>query len=74
VELIKTGQLVTVVAIRGTVQITAVARAMECGTMGQCIKVKNETTNDILEATVTGPQTARVTGAPVTAPSLAATN
>lgn len=58
--LVKTGQLVTVTAEQGTVQIKAVARAMEGGSFGQTIKLKNETTGDTYEATLTGPQTAKV--------------
>ena len=58
--LVKTGQLVTVTAEQGTVQIKAVARAMEGGSFGQTIKLKNETTGDTFEATLTGPQTAKV--------------
>ena len=58
--LVKTGQLVTVTAEQGTVQIRAVARAMEGGSFGQTIKLKNETTGETYEATLTGPQTAKV--------------
>lgn len=58
--LVKTGQLVTVTAEQGTVQIKAVARATEGGSFGQTIKLKNETTGETYEATLTGPQTAKV--------------
>ena len=58
--LVKTGQLVTVTLTRGGLQLTTVARALEAGTMGQCIKLKNESTKDNFEATVTGPQLARM--------------
>jgi flagella basal body P-ring formation protein FlgA len=60
--LVKTGQLVTVIAEQGTVQIKAVARAMNDGSFGQTIRVKNETTGDIYEATLTAAQTAKVSG------------
>ncbi len=56
VPLVKAGQLVTVQFNHGTVQLTSVARAMENGAYGQTIKVKNETSRDIFDVVVTGPQ------------------
>jgi flagella basal body P-ring formation protein FlgA len=58
VELVKTGQFVTITVSHGGVSIKTVARAMEGGTLGQTIKVKNETTKDIYDVVLTGPQTA----------------
>lgn len=58
--LVRTGQLVTVTAEQGTVQIKTVARATEGGSFGQTIKLKNETTGETFDATLTGPQTAKV--------------
>jgi flagella basal body P-ring formation protein FlgA len=60
VPLIHPGDLVTVTLREGTVQITAVARALEAGTMGQSIKVRNETTRDVFQVVVTGEQEARL--------------
>jgi flagella basal body P-ring formation protein FlgA len=60
IPLVKPGQLVTVNLRRGTVELRAVARAMETGSLGQTIKVRNENTRDVLDVTVTGPQEARL--------------
>jgi flagella basal body P-ring formation protein FlgA len=56
VELAKSGQFVTVTVSHGGVSIKTVARAMEGGSLGQSIKVKNETTKDIFDVVLTGPQ------------------
>jgi flagella basal body P-ring formation protein FlgA len=58
VQLVKTGQFVTVTLDQGTVQVKAVARAMENGSYGQTIRAKNEATKEVLQVVVTGPQTA----------------
>jgi len=51
------GQLVTVTVVHGTFQITAVARALECGTYGQTIRVRSDTDASLQYAvTLTGPQ------------------
>jgi flagella basal body P-ring formation protein FlgA len=60
VPLVKPGQLVTVNLRRGTIELRAVARAMETGSLGQTIRVRNENTRDVLDVTVTGPQEARL--------------
>jgi flagella basal body P-ring formation protein FlgA len=60
VPLIHTGQLVTITLTEGTVQIRAVARAMEQGVLGQTIKVRNETSRDMFDVVVTGEQEARL--------------
>lgn len=58
VPLARTGQFVTVLLGRGGVSIKTVARAMEEGSYGQTIKVKNEATKDVFEVVLTGPQEA----------------
>jgi flagella basal body P-ring formation protein FlgA len=58
VQLVKTGQFVTITLDQGTVKIRTVARAMEAGSFGQTIRVKNEATNDVYQVVVTGPQAA----------------
>jgi flagella basal body P-ring formation protein FlgA len=60
VPLIRTGQLVTITLTEGTVEIRSVARAMESGSMGQSIKVRNEVTRDVFDVIVTGVQEARL--------------
>lgn len=62
VPLVKPGQLVTITLRRGTVQLRSVARAMEQGSMGQTIRVRNENTRDVLDVTVTGAQEACLGG------------
>lgn len=56
VPLARSGQFVTVVLSRGGVRIKTVGRAMEDGSYGQTIKVKNEATKDVFEVVLTGPQ------------------
>jgi flagella basal body P-ring formation protein FlgA len=73
VPLVRPGQLVTISLQQGTVRITAVGVAMEQGTLGQTIKVRNETTREIFDATVTGQQEARLGGAKPN-PGVAAAN
>jgi flagella basal body P-ring formation protein FlgA len=58
VELVKTGQYVTITLSQGTVQVKTVARAMESGSYGQTIRVKNEATKDVFQVVVTDRQTA----------------
>ena len=58
VPLARSGQFVTVLLSRGGVSIKSVARAMEDGSYGHTIKVKNEATKDIYEVVLTGPQEA----------------
>jgi flagella basal body P-ring formation protein FlgA len=73
VPLVKAGQLVTVNLTRGTVQLRAVARALEQGALGQTIKVRNENTRDLLDVTITGPQEARL-GEPAPADAVSQAN
>jgi flagella basal body P-ring formation protein FlgA len=69
VPLVHTGQLVTVTFTQGTVQLRSVARAMEGGTFGQPIQVKNETTGAIFEVVLNGPQTATMSAAKPSEPA-----
>jgi flagella basal body P-ring formation protein FlgA len=66
VPLVRPGQLVTITLTQGTVQIKAVGVAMEQGALGQTIKVRNETTREVFDTTVTGPQETRLGGKTVT--------
>jgi flagella basal body P-ring formation protein FlgA len=74
VPLVRAGQLVTVTLVRGSVQIRSVARAMEQGSKGQTIKVRNEVTRDVLDVTVTGPQEASLSGGDDGAQALSLSN
>lgn len=56
VPLVKPGQLVTITLTVGSVRVKTVGRAMEGGSFGQAIKVRNEATKDIFEVVLTGPQ------------------
>jgi flagella basal body P-ring formation protein FlgA len=58
VPLARAGQFVTVTLSRGSVTVKTVAKAMEEGSYGQTIRVKNEGTKDVFEVTLTGPQEA----------------
>ncbi len=60
--LAQTGDLITVTVEQGKVQITTAARAMEGGTFGQTIKVKNESTGSTYEVTLIAPKKGRMTG------------
>jgi flagella basal body P-ring formation protein FlgA len=61
VELVRSGQLVTVLMRRGAVEVKSVAVALQSGSDGQTIKVKNEKTNEIYQVILTGRQTAVLT-------------
>jgi flagella basal body P-ring formation protein FlgA len=58
VPLAKSGQLVTITLTVGSVRVKTVARAMESGSYGQAVRVRNETTRDVFEVVLTGPQQA----------------
>ncbi len=58
VQLAKAGQLISISLRQGSVELKTVGTAMEAGCYGQSIRVKNEETHDVLEVTLTGPQTA----------------
>ena len=64
VPLARSGQFVTVLLNRGGVSVKTVARAMEEGSYGQTIKVKNEATKDVFEVVLTGPQEGTMGPAP----------
>jgi flagella basal body P-ring formation protein FlgA len=64
VPLVKAGQFVTVTIAQGGVSIKTVATAMESGSYGQTIRVRNETTREIFEVTMTGPQEATMASSP----------
>lgn len=54
--LVKPGQLITISLSVGAVSVKTVGRAMEAGSYGQTVKVRNDVTQDIYEVTMTGPQ------------------
>jgi flagella basal body P-ring formation protein FlgA len=56
VPLARAGQFITITLSRGGVRIKTVGRAMEEGSFGQTIKVKNESTKDVYQVVLTGPQ------------------
>ncbi len=60
VQLVRPGQFVTIEHATGAVRVKIVARAVDGGTFGQSIRVKNETTREIMRVTVTGPQEASI--------------
>jgi flagella basal body P-ring formation protein FlgA len=62
VPMVRGGQLVTVMLQEGSVQIKTVGRALEPGSMGQTIKVRNDATRDVFDVTITGQQEGRLTG------------
>jgi flagella basal body P-ring formation protein FlgA len=64
ITLVKTGQLVTIAVNVGQVAVKTVGTAMETGTFGQTVKVRNEATQDIYEVTVTGPQEGTISPPP----------
>ena len=61
-ELVHSGQLVTILTRRGGVEVKSVAVALQNGSAGQAIKVKNELTNQVFPVTLTGPQMATLGG------------
>jgi flagella basal body P-ring formation protein FlgA len=58
VPLIRDGELVTVSVNQGGINIQTEARALESATFGQSVRLRNETTHDVFQAIVTGPQQA----------------
>jgi flagella basal body P-ring formation protein FlgA len=62
VPLARTGQLITVTTGTNGIQVRTVARAMDGGTYGQSIRVRNEATKDVYEVILTGPQAGSMTG------------
>jgi len=66
VPLARAGQFVTVTLNNGSVSVKSVAKAMEGGSYGQTIRVKNEATDQTFEVVLTGPQEGSI--GPVSAP------
>ena len=62
VPLARTGQLITVTTGTNGISVRTVARAMDSGTFGQSIRVRNEATKDVYEVILTGPQAGSMTG------------
>jgi flagella basal body P-ring formation protein FlgA len=60
VPMIRSGQLVTVNVRQGGICLQTQARALESATYGQQVHLRNETTKDLFQATVTGPEQADV--------------
>ncbi len=60
VQLVRPGQFVTIEHSTGAVRVKIVARAIDGGCYGQSIRVKNETTREIIRVTVVGPQQASI--------------
>lgn len=56
VPLVKSGQLVNISLTVGSVRVKTAGRALESGSYGQAIKVRNETTQDTFEVVMVGPQ------------------
>jgi flagella basal body P-ring formation protein FlgA len=54
--LARVGQLVTVVVKAGGVSVRTVGKAVDEGTYGQTIRVRNEGTKEMYDVTLTGPQ------------------
>jgi flagella basal body P-ring formation protein FlgA len=74
-QLVKAGQYVTITLQQGAVSIKSVATALEGGSYGQTIRVKNESTRDVFQVILTGPQTATMNlSAPPTTPSSTPSN
>jgi flagella basal body P-ring formation protein FlgA len=64
VALAKSGQFITVTLAQGNVRVKTVARAMEGGSFGQSIRVKNEATLETYEVVLTGPQEGTISPPP----------
>jgi flagella basal body P-ring formation protein FlgA len=58
IPLARNGQLITVTLNQGNIRVKSVARALEGGSFGQRIRVRNDTTNDIYDVVLTGQQEA----------------
>lgn len=61
VEVVKSGSTVRIVHKRGPLIVTTPGRAMESGSIGDIVKVRNQRTRSIISGTVTGPDTVEVT-------------
>jgi flagella basal body P-ring formation protein FlgA len=56
VPLVKPGQTVTITLTQGAVRVKTVGRALEAGSYGQTVKVRNDATRDVFEVIMTAPQ------------------
>lgn len=66
--LVRSGQVVTVISRQGAFEVRSVARAIEGGSYGQSVRVRNDDTNETLQGIITGPQEV-VLGGPAVASS-----
>ncbi len=73
VPLARPGQYVSVAASQGGIEVQTVAKALESGSFGQSIRVKNEVSGETFNITLTGPQAGRV-GAPPAAADAVSTD
>jgi flagella basal body P-ring formation protein FlgA len=64
VQLVKSGQYVTIEHGQGGISIKIVAKALDSGCYGQTIRVKNEATREIFRVTVCGAQQGSLDGLP----------
>jgi flagella basal body P-ring formation protein FlgA len=65
VMLAKPGQIITVSVIHGSIRITAVAKAVDGGSLGQTIRARSDVDpTQVFEVTLTGPQQGTVTNVP----------
>ncbi|HZL34296.1 MAG TPA: flagellar basal body P-ring formation chaperone FlgA [Tepidisphaeraceae bacterium] len=62
VPLVKTGQFIAVTLTSGNVRIKTVGRAMEAGSFGQTVRVRNDATHEVYEVVLTGPQEGTMNG------------
>lgn len=60
VPLVRPGQFVTITLAHGGIEVKTVAKALEGGAYGQTIRVRNETTRELFQVVITGPQSAVV--------------
>lgn len=67
VQMVRTGQFVTILSAQGGVNIKTVARAIDSGCYGQSVRVKNESTKEIYRVIVTGMQEASLNAPEVVA-------
>jgi len=62
VQLVRGGQFVTMMTGTGGINVKTVVRAMEPGTLGQTIAVRNDVTKEQFSATITGEQQVTLAG------------
>lgn len=67
VQMVRAGQFVTIHSTQGGVRVKTVARAIDNGTYGQSVRVKNETTREVYRVVVTGMQEASLSAPEVVA-------